>query len=151
MTAVTEKYLLGSQTTLMSTELNSSSGPILSSSSYNNSQGQTGDGYTLCDLELFLPAMGIGETNIEGQSISVFFLSTIDNINYEDGSSALVPYNKRADCVFSLRGVNADQKIIQRVWVPQGLFKTLLWNATSQSLASSGNTLKIRPVTKQMV
>lgn len=143
------KYVLGSQATLMSTELDSlgvNTG-VTSNYSYNNTQGQTGDGYTLCDLELFLVALGFGAPNVEGVALSIWFMLSQDNINYEDNSSNA----RRPSCTFPLRGVNADQRIIRKgIWVPQGLFKTFFINATLLTM-NNGNTLSIRPVSKQVV
>jgi hypothetical protein len=48
-----EKWLAGVQTTLLTTELNGLINNSLAlGAAFNNLQGQTGDGYTFCDVEL---------------------------------------------------------------------------------------------------
>lgn len=145
----TEKFLLGSQTTLLSTGLNSLANNSLAvSSAYDNTQGQTGDGYTLCDLELVVT---YGTAPGAGTGVSVWLLGSQDGTNYEDGDASTTP-SRPPDFVFPLRAVTTAQRIIRRGLVPWGLMKALLKNdGTGVAMASSGNTLKIRPVTTQGV
>jgi hypothetical protein len=145
----TEKYLLGSQTTLLSTELNSlaNNGNAIGSA-YDNTQGQTGDGYTLCDLEL---VTSYGSAPTAGTGVSYWFIGTQDGTNYEDGAGAVTPA-RMPDCVFPLRNVTGTQRILRRVVMPWGLFKPLVKNdGTGQAMAATGNTVKIRPVSNQGV
>jgi hypothetical protein len=147
--ANTEKYLLGSQTTLLSTELNSLTNNSLAvGSAFDNTQGQTGDGYTLCDLELVV-TYGVAPTASTG--CTLWLLGTQDGTNYEDGGSSVTPA-RLPEAVFPLRAVNTAQRIIRRVWLPWGKWQPQLKNdGTGQTMASSGNTLKVRPVTRQAV
>lgn len=148
--ATTEKYLLGSQTTLLSTELNSlaNNGTALGSA-FDNTQGQTGDGYTLCDLELLTGTWGGAPTANTG--ISFWFLTAQDGTNYEDGDNSTTPA-RAPDAVFPLRAVTAAQRVVIRTWVPWGKFKPLGKNdGSGQAMNASGNTVKIRPVTTQGV
>lgn len=147
--AVTEKYLLGSISTLLSTGLNSLANNSLAiSSAFDNTQGQTGDGYTLCDVELVVT---FGTAPTANTGVSVWFLGAPDGTNYEDGDASTTP-GRMPDAVFPLRAVTTAQRIVQRVALPAGLFKALAKNdGTGQSMAASGNTLKIRPVTRQGV
>lgn len=146
--STTEKYLLGSQTTLLSTGLNSlANNALAASSAFDNTQAAAGDGSTLCDLELVV-TFG---TNPANTGISVWLLGSQDGTNYEDGDSSTTPA-RLPDCVFPLRAVTTAQRIVRRVWLPWGLMKALVKNdGTGQAFASSGNTLKIRPVTRQGV
>lgn len=147
--ATTEKFLLGSQTTLLDTGLNTLTNNSLAiSSAYNNTQGQTGDGYTLCDLELVVT---YGTAPGAGTGVSVWLLTSQDGTNYEDGDASTTP-SRPPDVVFPLRAVTTAQRIIRRAFMPWGLCKALLKNdGTGVSMAASGNTLKIRPVTTQGV
>ena len=147
--ATTRKQLLGSQSTLLSTGLNSLANNSLAiSSALDNTQGQAGDGYILCDLELVVT---YGTAPSANTGVSVWFLQSQDGTNYEDGDASTTP-GKAPDIVFPLRAVTTAQRIIRRVLLPEGLSKALLKNdGTGQALAASGNTLKIRPVTEQMV
>jgi hypothetical protein len=146
----TEKLLLGSQTTLLSTGLNSLANNSLAiSSAFDNTQSQTGDGYTLCDVELVTASIGSAFT--AGTGFTLWFLGCQDGTNYEDGDASTTPAKLPA-CVFPVRAVTGAQRIIRRILLPWGLMKALLKNdGTGQALASSGNTLKIRPVTRQAV
>lgn len=145
----TEKYLLGSQTTLLSTGLNSLANNSLAiSSAFDNTQGQAGDGYTLCDLELVVT---YGTAPTANTAVAVWLLGSQDGTNYEDGDASTTPA-KLPSVTFPLRAVTTAQRIIRRVWLPFGKFKALLKNdGTGQSMSASGNTLIIRPVARQGV
>lgn len=148
--ATVEKYLLGSQTSLLTTELNSlaNNGTALASSAFNNTIGQTGDGYILCDLELVV-TYGVAPTANTG--VSLWFLQTQDGANYEDGSNSITPA-RLPDCVFPLRAVTTAQRIIRRVILSQGKFTPLIKNdGTGQAMAATANTVKVRPVTYEGV
>lgn len=145
----TEKYLLGSQTTLISTGFNSLANNSLAiSSTFDNTQGAAGDGYVLCDLELVVT---YGTSPTAGTGVSVWFLQTQDGTNYEDGGTSTTPA-RSPDVVFPLLATTSAQRIIRRASLPQGAVKALAKNdGTGQAMAASGNTLKIRPVTRQGV
>lgn len=144
-----EKYVVaGSVTTLLSTALNSlGNNGLVASSTFNNAQGSTGDGYTLCQIEAFV---GFGSVTNAGSGISVWFLSTIDGSFFEDGSSSITPA-RMPDVTFPIRSVSGAQRITRRVSLPPGSFAVLFKNdATGQSMGT-GNTLRILPVTSQGV
>jgi hypothetical protein len=145
----TEKYLLGSQTSLLTTELNSlaNNGTAIGSA-YDNTVGQTGDGYTRCDVELVVT---YGSAPTANTGVTFWLLGTQDGTNYEDGDNSTTP-GRLPECVFPLRAVTSAQRIIRRIWLPWGKFKPLVKNdGTGQAMAASGNTVKIRPVTRQGV
>lgn len=143
--STTEKYLLGTQTSLLTTGLNSLANNALAiSGAFDNTVGQTGDGYTLCDLELVVT---YGSAPTANTGVTVWLLGSQDGTNYEDGDASTTPA-RLPDAVFPLRAVTTAQRIIRRVSLPHGLMKALLLNdGTGQAMAASGNTLKIRPVT----
>jgi hypothetical protein len=147
--ATIEKWLLGSQTTLLSTGLNSLANNSLAiSGAFDNTVGQTGDGYVLCDVELLVT---YGSAPTANTGVSVWFLGSQDGSNYEDGDASTTP-GRIPDLVFPLRAVTTAQRIIRRVPLPWGLLKALLKNdGTGQAMAASGNTLKVRPVTREAV
>lgn len=149
MSALVEKFLLGSQTTLLTTELNSLANNALNiSAAFDNTIGATGDGYTLCDVELVVT---YGTNPTANTGVSVWFLQTQDGTNYEDGSTSITPA-RLPDVVFPVRATTSGQRIIRRVILPWGVFKALLKNdGTGQTMAASGNTLKVRPVTREGV
>jgi hypothetical protein len=147
--ASTEKYLLSTQTSLLTTGLNSlASNSLAVSAAFDNTQAAAGDGYTLCDVELVVT---YGSAPAANTSVTLWFLATQDGTNYEDGDASTTPA-RLPDCVFPLRAVTTAQRIIRRVSLPWGVFKALARNdGTGQAMASSANTLKIRPVTRMGV
>lgn len=149
MAAVVEKFLLGSQTSLITTGFNSLANNSLAiSPAFDNTIGQTGDGYTLCDLELVVT---FGTNPTANTGVSIWFLSTQDGTNYEDGGTSTTPA-RAPDCVIPVAVSTSAQRIIVRTLLPWGLLKALAKNdGTGQAFASSGNTLKIRPVTREAV
>ncbi len=149
MAAVVEKFLLGSQTSLLTTELNSlaNNGNAIGSA-FNNTIGQTGDGYTLCDVELVVT---YGTNPTANTGVSFWFIQSQDGTNYEDGDASITPA-RSPDLTFPVRAVTTLQRIIRRTWLPWGLFKPLVKNdGTGQSMAATANTVKVRPVTPEGV
>lgn len=144
-----EKYKLGSVSTLLSAELNGLADAALAvaGTAYDNTQGAAGDGSTLCDLEL---VVAFGAAPAAGSGVSVWLLGVPDGTNYEDGGSAVTPA-RPTDATFGLRPVTTAQRINMRVGAPWGPFKALLKNdGTGAAFAASGNTLKIRVVSREV-
>jgi hypothetical protein len=147
--ATTEKYLLGSQSTLLSTELNSLANNALAlGSAFDNTAGQAGDGNTLCDVELVVT---YGTAPGVSTAVALWLLGTQDGTNYEDGGSSVTP-GRLPDQTFPLLAVTTAQRVVRRMWLPWGKFKPLIKNdGTGVAMAASGNTLKVRPVARQGV
>ena len=143
MTTTTQSILVGSQSTLLSTELNSlASGSLALGAAFDNTSG----GYPFCDLE-FVFSFGTNPTASSG--LSFWFLVTQDGTNYEDGGSSLTPA-RIPDCYCPVEVNTATQRIVIRSALPAGMFQPLLKNdATGQALAASSNTVKLRPFTYQ--
>lgn len=142
---------MASQTTLLSTELNSlaNNATTAAGPAFDNTQGATGDGYTLCDVQLTTGTVSGAFT--AGSTIDLWLLGSQDGSTYEDGSNTVTP-NRLPDVSFPVRAVTGAQKIIRRVELPWGKFKALaLNNGTGQTLNASGNTIIIRPATRQGV
>jgi len=148
--ASTEKFLLGSITTLMTTELDALSNNALAiGSAFDNTIGQTGDGYVLCDVELVTGTWGGAPAT--SSALILWFIQSQDGTNYEDGDASTTPA-KIPDVIFPLRASTSAQRVIRRAFVPWGKFKPLVKNdATGQGMNATGNTIKIRPVTRQLV
>lgn len=148
MAALVEKILLASQTTLLSTGLDSLSNNALCTlgAAFDNTIGQTGDGYTLCDVELILASM----TAAANSSINVWFIQAHDGTTYEDSTATIA---RPPDVVIPLRAITGAQRVVVKgIELPPGKFKPIaLNNATGAALASSGNTIKIRPYTREYV
>ena len=142
-----ERYRLGTIATVMSTELNSlaNNTNVLASSAYDNTPATgAGDGFTACEIEL---VCSFGTAPTAGTALSVWFLQQPDGTNYEDGGVGVTPA-RLPDVVLPLRAVTGTQRVVMEVSMPAGVVTPLLRNdGTGQSLASSGNTVKIRPYT----
>lgn len=146
--ATTEKYLLGSQSTILSSEMNGLANNALAiGSAFDNTIGQTGDGYTMCDVELITGTWSVAPT--ASTCISLWFIQAPDGTNYEDGDASTTPA-KIPDVIFPLRAVTTAQRIVRRTLMPWGKFKPLVKNdGTGQTMNASGNIIKIRPIARQ--
>jgi hypothetical protein len=81
-------------------------------------------------------------------SFCVWLLREVDGTNYEDGGTSVTP-TRPPDLIFTVRAVTTAQRIIAVCDLPPGAPKVLIRNdGTSQAIASSGNTLKLRPVSE---
>jgi hypothetical protein len=131
----------------MTTELNSiANNGLAISSAFDNTQAADADGRTTCELELYVTHPTAPTANT---GWSIWFLRAIDGTNYEDGGTSLTPA-RAADLVIGLRNVNSAQRQTRETSMPVGKFKVLTKNdGTGQASASSGNTLKIRPSTRE--
>lgn len=147
--ATIEKYLLGSVSTLLSTGLNSLANNALAiGSAFDNTVGQSGDGYTLCDIQL---SVTFGSAPTANTAVALWLLAVQDGTNAEDGGSSVTPA-RAPDFYFPVRAVSTAQIITMRGSMPWGKVVPLLKNdGTGQSFASGGNTLTIRPVAREMV
>jgi hypothetical protein len=143
----TTSFVLGSQTSVLTTELNSLANNALNiSAAFDNTYGAAGNGYVLADVELVVQ---FGTNPTAGTGIAVWFLQSQDGTNYEDGDASTTPA-RRPDLVIPVRAVTTAQRIIRRVNLPPGKLKVLAKNdGTGQAFAASANTLKIRPYTYQ--
>lgn len=160
MATIISKWLLGTTTTLMSTELNSlatsaglTAGAIASvggtSGVFNNVAGGGGfDGYRWGIFELNLGAPA--GTMTAGTAAYIWFLQQIDGTNFEDGSASVIPARK-ADLIIPVRAVSTANRAgaPTLAMLPPGIWKPLLAQNTGQAWNASGNTLKVEPVTEQ--
>ncbi len=145
-----EKYKLGTIATIFTTELNSlaNNSNVVTTTPFDNTQGSTGDGYTMAEIELVVQ---FGTAPTSGTGVSVWFLRRPDGTNYEDGSASITPA-RMADVTIPVRNVNTAQRIVREFILPPGVCQILLRNnGTGQPFAATNNTLKIRPVTVEGV
>ena len=150
----TEKYAVaGSWTTVLSTELNSLANNSNAVSSvlggtgvFDNTQGGVGDGYTLCEIEY---SFSFAVAPTANTAVVLYFLKRLsDGSSYSDGSSSVTPVGAYS-ITLPLRAVTGQQTDVRHAWLPMGVMKFLARNdGTGQALASSGNTVKIRPTTR---
>jgi hypothetical protein len=161
--STTLKELLGTQATLLSTELNGLannaqvvSSVLNSTGIFDNTEGTgststTGDGYERGYLTLHLAALG-GNPGAN-TTIDIWFLKSVDGGGtYEDGSSSITP-QRPPDCQFQVdSGRSTAQTQTKLVFLPACKFYTMaLNNALGEALASASNTLKLTPATDQLV
>ena len=102
-------------------------------------------GMQFCEGELVVT---FGSAPTANTSFCCWLLREIDGTNYEDGGTSVTP-TRPPDLIFTVRAVTTAQRIIAVCDLPPGTVKALLRNdGTGQAIASSGNTLKIRPLTE---
>lgn len=126
--------------TLLSTELNSLATTAGCDPSAALSNATELDLYV--DLEMVVT---FGSAPTVGTTLDVYLVRSVDGTNYEDASATgpILPANGYAGS-FTLRAVTTAQRmVIPQVLCPPRDFKVMvLNNATSQTTAASGNTLK---------
>lgn len=139
----TTAYGLLSQTSMLTTELNSLANNALAISAlFDNTYAAAGNGSVLGDVEL---AVQFGTSPTAGTGVAIWFIQSQDGSTYEDGDASITPA-RRPDLVVPVRAVTTAQRIIRRVALPPGKFKVLAKNdGTGQAFAASSNTLKLRP------
>ena len=144
--ATTQKWVRGTADSVMSTELNTLANN--SNAVKASAVSLTTTGYILAEAELVVT---FGSVPTANTSVSIWFLREIDGTNYEDGSASITPA-RNPDLVIPIRATTNAQRIIKQCVLPSGDFKPLVRNeGTGQAFASSGNTLKLRPLTLQSV
>jgi hypothetical protein len=143
----------GSAVTLLSTELNSlaAAGLAVSSSTINNSQGQTNlDGYTRAYVEANLAAPSAAFA--ANSTLDLWFLKQVGS-QTEDGSSSVTPA-RPPDLSLPMQATSNAQHVILDVRLPPATLSILARNnqgGGSQALAASGNTVTLQAYTDQGV
>jgi hypothetical protein len=149
---------VGSESSLLTTELNSlassaalTAGAISSvggtSGVFNNVQGGGGlGGFTQALFLIHIASLASAPT--AGTGFFFWFINSLDGSLFEDGSATITPA-RRADLVIPVRAATGVQNIIVQSSLPPNSFYVLCDQNTGQTLASSGNYLKVCPVTNQ--
>lgn len=153
--STTEKLVIGSETVLLSNATTSAlaNNALLLSSTYNNTIGSTGDGYTICRITATITMAVAASANT---GISIWFLKSQDaGTTFESGGTSYTPL-RLPDLVIPAP-VDTTQRIVMRdVLMPAGLFQVLMKNdSTGQALktdtGSTGSKLTIVPITRSSV
>lgn len=148
----TIKLEAGSQTSLLTTELNSLA---------NSNASALGTEY---DNATNLYMFGLFELNVTfasnptlGSTIDLYIVSAPDGTNYDDattGATLLTPITSFAGG-FPLRNVTTAQKValgaITQILLPPTKFKIQVYNRSSQAFPASGSTVKFTPFRYQSV
>jgi len=136
-----EIYDVGTIVTLMSTELNS-----LANNTTAAASGDFDNSTNLNPWGLFELVCEYGVAPTANTVIGLWLISKIDGTNYED-YSAIEPA-RSPDVMFRVRAVTTAQRITVRGMLRPGLQLPVARNlATGQTLAASGNTIKVLPYT----
>lgn len=153
--ATTEKLIIGTETVVM-TNTNLSAllnNALFLSSAYNNTQGSTGDGYTIGRITVKIK-MAVAATANTG--CPIWFIKSQDGgTTYESGDTGYTPL-RLPDLVIPAP-VDTTQRFVMRdVLIPAGFFKVLLKNdgtgqAFAVDLTATGSQLTITPITRQSV
>ena len=148
MADVIKQLNYGSIVTVLSTELNSLTNNSRAISAAQGADGTAAD--LLGDFELVVT---YGANPTAESTIDLYLVRSADGTNYEDGDGSIRPAPDAFVGSFPVRAVTTAQRIVLRDRpLPPGLWKALLHNnATGQTFASSGNTLKLRPHNRQVV
>jgi hypothetical protein len=129
--------------------LTNNSGAI--SAAYNNTAGSTSNGAPLGRFK-FVQVMGTGAT--ANTAFSLYILKSSDGgTTYESGTGVTSPVipNRAPDLVIPANTTTTAATTSYDIPIPAGYFEVLLINnGTGQSLASSGNSLTLTPITYQM-
>lgn len=131
----------GSATSVLGAELNSLATATDSSAgtAYDNTPSTGTLGYMLAEVE-FVGTFGTNPT--AGTAAYLYAMPSLDDTNYGDANST----SAMLVTVFPLRATTSAQRVVrQDVPLPPGKVKYLLRTDAGQTLAASGNTVKIRP------
>jgi hypothetical protein len=141
----TVKNIAGTITTVLSTALNSlANNSNVLSGAITLSTGEPG--YRFGEWELYIASSAAAMT--ANTAFVGWIIQALDNTNDEDGGTSVTPA-RTPDLIFTVRAVSTAQRLTWTSDLPTGSFKVLLRNdGTNQAIASSGNTLKVRPKTE---
>lgn len=130
-----------SPTTLLSTELNALASGSRTNASSAVDNDNASNRYLFAAFEL---AVTFSSTPLSGKTVDLYILPSIDGTNYADGSSSVNPSSAQYAGSFPVRAVATAQRLLlYNVALPPTDFKVLLINNAGQTMAASGNTLKL--------
>lgn len=129
---------------VFSTELNS-----FASGNMVVSTGVTPGGELFCDLELAVQ-YATTTPSLGDLVATVYFLASVDGTNYPEGSTTVFPQASDSVATFHSRNpsISGVERLVARhIQLPARTFKVLIRNnvKASDTWASSGNTLKLKP------
>lgn len=140
----TVKNSRGTLVTALSTELNSmANNANVLSSTISFAGADAGFRFVEGELVVTFPTAPTANT-----AFCVWFLREVDGTNFEDGGTSVTP-TRPPDMIFTVRAVTTVQRILAWSDQPPGSERVLIRNdGTGQAIASTGNTLKLRPVSE---
>ena len=106
--------------------------------------------YLFCDVELYTDSMGYAP--VAGAVIELYLIEALDGTNYEDGDASIDPPATNLVGVFNMRSSTLAQRhTLRQIPIPPLKHKFVVINKTGQTLASSGNILRVLPYRYQTV
>lgn len=134
-----------SAATVLTTELNSLANGALSAVS----AAQDNDTAGLCDLyaqaEIYIAAQGTNRA--AGAYLALYLVPELDGTNYGNTTDECAENYFVGAVALDDAALAARYLIIDQVRLPVGDYKVALRNGTGQTLAASGNTVKLRAYT----
>lgn len=145
--AVIKQNPYGTIATVLSTELNS-----LANNSYSAAsaaQGSdTGAAEVYGDFELVIASFTPGSNPV----VELYLIRSVDGTNYEDGGGSVAPSQDAYVGAFQITtGTSAKRAVLRDVPLPPGLWKAVVRNLAGAAFPASGNTLRVRPHSLQVV
>lgn len=106
--------------------------------------------YLFCDVELYTDSMGYAP--VAGAVVELYLIEALDGTNYEDGDASIDPPATNLVGVFNMRSSTLAQRhTLRQIPIPPLKHKFVVINKTGQTLASSGNILRVLPYRYQTV
>lgn len=135
----------GTAATVLTTELNSlTSGSVSAlSAAQDNDTAGTRDLYA--QVEIYLAAQGTNRA--AGAYVALYLVPELDGTNYGDTTDECIDNYFAGSASVDDGALAARRVVIDRIRLPVGDFKVGFKNGTGQTLAASGNTVKIRTYT----
>ena len=132
-----------SAATVLTTELNSLANAAICSLSAAQDTAGTRDLYA--QAEIYIAAQG--SNRAAGAHVALYLVPELDGTNYGATTDECLDNYFAGSASLDDGALAARYLIIDRVRLPVGDFKVALKNNTGQTLASSGNTVKLRSYT----
>jgi hypothetical protein len=135
--------------TVLSTELNSITNGSISTLSASQDNTTAGTRYPIAQVEIYIAAQGTNRA--AGAYVSLYFIPELDGTNYGNTTDECLDNYFVGSASMDDAALAARYLILDRVRVPVGNYKVALKNGTGQSLATSGNTVKLRTYSNEDV
>lgn len=146
---MTLKYTaLESIFTALSTELNSLTNTSIATSSVIDNDTAISQRWTMAGVEVFIATQGTNR--VVGAHVSLYIIPTVDGTNYGDTTGACKS-NYHVKTWHLDDTATASRYLTGIIPLPPTDYKVVLENQTGQTLASSGNTVKIREFSAEEV
>lgn len=134
-----------SAATVLTTELNSLASGALSAASAAQDNDTAGLRDLFAQVEIYIAAQGTNRS--AGAYLALYLIPELDGTNYGSTNDECAENYFAGSVSLDDGALAARYLIIDQVRLPVGDFKVALRNGTGQTLAASGNTVKLRAYT----